>query len=91
MDSFGAVSLLLVVLKRLASSFTSSLRTVGSGVYGRHFLGGVGRFPGNFTGHTCIKHCMQMRGSVVDLVVVSTSACHAADRGSIPEPGMFHY
>ena len=27
------------------------------------------------------------RGSVV----ASTSACHAAGRGSIPGPGMFHY
>ena len=30
---------------------------------------------------------LDRRGSVV----VSTSACHAASRGSIPGPGMFHY
>ena len=31
------------------------------------------------------------RGKRGTVVVVSTSACHAAGRGSNPGPGMFHY
>ena len=41
-----------------------------------------------------VVECNYGRGSVIERrgsVMVSTFACHAADPGSIPGPGMCHY